>query len=254
MGNVLSIDWDFFFNNIEEFDWGHNEENAIFYEWVWQTRAFNRGMLTGKIAGDYIRPNIPDNFWQQIVQNVPKHLCICDSHSEMDRFLSYIGGKHRVVNFDMHHDFGYRTSNAKLDCGNWALMGMMKGRISEYNLIYPEWRKGSPETEEHLTLDRFLEKEVKIFYGPSAYKEFPEQFDAIFICRSSCWCPSWADKDFINFVQYWKKYKTLWRNKLCAEWTIRERKFDFELAKKMDLEAQKVLEQFRRQNEEKCIV
>ncbi len=41
--NILSIDWDYFFPDTSEYDWGHNE-NSIMLDFIWSTRCISRSL------------------------------------------------------------------------------------------------------------------------------------------------------------------------------------------------------------------
>lgn len=182
--DILSIDWDYFFPNAALYDWGVNEELPICYEKIWATRCFDKNLLSKKLMLDEYKPSIPRKFWN-IVTNKPK-IFVADSHA----FIWHILKQGSTVwNLDAHHDCEYSGIVDEVHCGNWALTGILSKLIAEYHVIYPKWRERTPEKKPS--------SEVVDF---SYSLPEPREYDAIFICRSSCWTPPWADYKFRKFV------------------------------------------------------
>jgi len=228
---ILSVDWDFFFPNIDGYDWGHHEESAFLYEAVWSIRAGNHDMF-GKhaLATDAVRPDPKKlrGFWQKACGGTTAFLAICESHKAMyewvtanQRAMSNLS----ITNYDSHHDFGYRKDNSKLDCGNWAKHLLQERRLKEYHVVYPEWRKDHPESFPT------TERPTSIRYG---MPDKTECYTGVFICRSSCWTPTWADKEWTKFIEYWKRSdRDVWDRKTYSPYVLGERKPDLEAAQKM---------------------
>jgi hypothetical protein len=235
--NLLSVDWDFFFPCADWYDWGHSENKALFLEWIWQVRSGNVHLQTGKLALDHFVPRERElsTFWNTVCPKT-NLLIIADSHSDIQIILQMGGWK--VWNFDAHHDirYGKREKNPKYRCDNWVDVGRRKKKIDEYNLIYPKWRKKDKET----IPEKFP---VNVFYGIP--DDLPE-FNAVFICRSSAWIPTWWDARWIKFIEYWKKKdRMLWDNKVSCEFALKVRSPNMEEARELAVEQIKQREQMK---------
>lgn len=217
---ILSVDWDYFFPNIDGFDWGMNEDNKFLYELVWHTRYDNKNIITKEKAKD-IKPTYNGKFWRDKVSDkFVRNIVITDSHKEIDYFIRPF---ETIYNFDAHHDAGYGHED-KLDCGNWAL----NENIEDYHVIYPFWRKESEEREPHILLNCHFEDEKDIFNA--------EDIDFVYVCRSSCWTPSWCDDHWLKFLEELKSVcPTAWENKLALDYALRARAFNAETAKAFDI-------------------
>lgn len=235
MMNLLSIDWDYFFPNISEYDWQMNEKMFLYYEFIWHIRWSNHNMRGTKKAKEsfIINNKLFDDFWGKVLNRneAMPILFIADTHTDIKRvFQIFKGSKFDIWNFDQHHDLGYSGSNQSLlDCGNWA--DHFKSRINQYNLVYPPWRKDKPEDIE-------FNKSINVYY--SIPSELPK-FDVLFICRSSPFTPSWYDYKWIEFIQYFEQFPIQWRTKVFAPYAIKARKFNLKEAKKYENEFKELL-------------
>lgn len=184
---VLSIDWDYFFPDPSWFDWSHNEESSLLYEMVWATRPGTHNLKTGARAVNAFVPDraLLDGFWDRTI--VPDHLIfklvIAESHKTLGEELLKMGLTYDITNFDQHHDMGY-DERPEMDCGNWAKHVLKACPGSTYRVVYPPWRKGEPEGSRKVPTSK------------------PRRVapDILFICRSSCWTPSWADEEWLKFT------------------------------------------------------
>jgi len=191
MRKILSIDWDYFFPNSEPYDWGTNEDNPVYRDVVWATRCFWLNPFTKREAIFEYLPTVPQDFWS-IVTNRPK-LYIADSHRDIWKLLQTFPGC-SVTNLDAHHDCGYQgILRDRVDCGNWGHHGrtFIAGKlISELHLCYPRWRLTEEEPAP-------VTDPTTVSYLPPE----PQDYDAVFLCRSSCWCPPWRDTDFKKLIE-----------------------------------------------------
>lgn len=187
---ILSIDWDYFFPDASGYDWGANEEQAVFYEAIWSLRISAVNLLTKEKAFDVFRPSIPEGFWK-IVTNEPT-IYVTDSHSDIYQLLQ-LEKHNEIYNIDAHHDCGYDWYSlyveGNLNCGNWGFIGHQEKLIKKFHQYYPLWRINNPEGPSAFEL-------TTINYGLPA----PQEYDQVFICRSSCWTPPWSDTQFSSFV------------------------------------------------------
>jgi len=224
---ILSVDWDYFFPCIDGFDWGHSENsfNQFYMEMSWPIRASNMDLFTREKAYDTIWPREEfRSFWDRTLKCPPRGIAIVESHSDIikvsDFWLNKGEGRHYcgVINYDAHHDTGYGGSQ-EIDCGNWAGEGLRRKLIQSYALHYPSWRKASPEGNLG---------ELKPYYEPDPE---PQKFDYVFICRSAAWTPSWADPEWLEFIEWWKEnHPGLWVKKVSLPYALKARSFDKKVA------------------------
>ena len=209
---ILSIDWDYFFPDPSNYDWGLNEGSteimkSVYDHIIWSHR-WNNIKVFGKNKGshkalDYYKPDLEKlkDFWEKIIIGEPKRIIIADSHLELYYIindLSSMGADIKeVVNIDAHHDYGYEQL-LEVDCGNWAYF--ITDIVEDYYLYYPEWRIQREE-------ECINSLEGIIYYGLPK----PDNYDLIFLCRSSGWTPPWSDNVFLYFIKKLRKYKA-WDN------------------------------------------
>lgn len=187
MINILSIDWDYFYPDSANYDWGARESD-YFYSFMWSLRVADVNLITQVPALKEYVPKVRKDFWQRMVSNKPI-LYVTDSHKDI---VDVITEESIVTNLDAHHDFGYKEYK-ELGCDNWANLLMKSGLIKEYHLIYPAWRQSEDESENFSTIKS---KITSVSY------QLPKKqdYDIIFICRSGAWTPPWHDKLFFQFV------------------------------------------------------
>lgn len=222
--NVVTIDWDYFFPNIDAFDWGHSEHNAFFYEIIWSTRPNNRS-LSGSNVGqraidvvhihqkrlDYIKGLIEE--WNPFLIYVAEsHKLAYDVCSQLDL------RKIDLWNLDAHHDTGYKGSTKSASCENWVTCLRQEKRLKSYNLIYPEWRKDAPEGKPKIKTA--IQYDLPKIPSPQA----------LFICRSPAWTPSWADHEWIAFLKLIQEKTTF---QVLQDLIWRERQPTLEQAKQL---------------------
>jgi len=182
---ILSIDWDYFFPDAKEMDWGANEKDYIFQDVIWYARAGGVWHDGSSILKTF-SPTIPENFWS-IVEGKPL-IATAESHEDIKHVLK-LCAPHEVDNLDAHHDYGYEN-DCDLNCGNWAYMfSKIRKKISRYRLYYPEWRKDSKE----LNID-----DIGIDYTYGLPE--PTDYDIVFLCRSGAWTPPWSDDKLMQFI------------------------------------------------------
>jgi hypothetical protein len=245
---VLSIDWDYFFPCVADFDWGH-QENRLFQEFIWPIRTGSRNIFTGENALDVVQPDLQSisTFWEKVVP-FPQHarsLIITESHLDLYRFLDGFTKNCTVYNFDQHHDIYYGDSLPKKpECGSWVGQGIVRGIIRHCTLVYPAWRRNNPEGN-HMPLDL----PTKERFGWHHQYEIPMMsdvvWDVVFVCRSSAWTPSWSDNHWMNFVGWWRKANyRLWRERLTLDFVRKNRKPNMKDALIMRDKANKMLRHF----------
>jgi len=243
---VLSVDWDYFFPDQDVYDWGHTEASGLFYEFLWTTRPHARDICKpdAPLAIDTMWPSGHEDFWAGgplARGHQPKKLFLAESHRSM---LDFVKGRRNLVihNIDAHHDLGYGEGDdgsLEPDCGNWAATLIRQGRVAEYHQHYPTWRKQYPESQPRFaqaTFDHSL---------PSGLRP-----DLVFACRSSCWCPPWADKDWMAFAA--TAGIACHRASLQAvQYVMKPRSFDETVARQVALEMMKIESKMMQMNASK---
>jgi len=244
VARVLSVDWDYFFPDVYWFDWSQKEESMVFLEYLWPLRYGNVHMKTGEEAKDIVKPDqkLLKNFWQRACPLEPSmHLCIAESHKDILMVLENFfesSVKFSIWNFDQHHDAGYDME--KLNCDNWVRHLRENKRLFGYTVIYPPWRRESPEDGE----PNFVHQ---VFYEiPTMI--YPRKFEIVFTCRSSGWTPSWCDDEWIKFIEYWKRYDYLWETKSSAPYALKKRPFDYKKAEENLKKEREIIRQVRENN------
>lgn len=217
--NIISVDWDYWFANTLDFDWGHRE-TMFFVEPIWSIRAGCTGIMSGKRALDVMRPRREfQHFWNQFDDLSTVHLVIAESHLTILELLRQCDVKDaKIWNFDAHHDLGYGMH--EINCGNWAKAAFDEGRLADYRLVYPQWRLREPEHEKEIPVPDGLEFEY--YYEPP---HIDEKIDVVFICRSGSWTPTWSDASWMRFIGYFKTtYPLIWQTKQHIELALKRRK------------------------------
>lgn len=235
--NILSIDWDYFFPDNFVFDWQFQDNNKIYCETLWPIRWSNRNIFDHTIiAKDVYHPDLQllNGFLDKILINsYPSVLVISDTHVDIKILIDNFP-KSNIYNFDQHHDVYYQDHPIKidrqLDCGNWV--SCLSTQIKSYHLFYPSWRESTPEESDNNYID-------SISYS---IPENPPVFDAVFICRSSPWTPSWSDHKWIEFIEYFKtNHPILWNRKLALDYVLKPRPFNQEEADRYEQQNQEAI-------------
>lgn len=215
---VLTVDWDYFFSDVEQFDWGHRESH-LFMDILWPARYFDRSLATGQYAHKLVKPSESRlaSFWDKVLLSPPPALAITESHGSLFTILKVLQRVTpwkalHVTNFDQHHDTGYENDYDELDCGNWVRHCDQKLKLEYYKLMYPGWRANTPESILHPTLDY---ANVQVTFGwPQSYM-IANRYDLVHVCRSSAWTPSWHDGDWLRFIHK-LDHLSCWKDKILS--------------------------------------
>ncbi|MET8816450.1 hypothetical protein ABZW47_31175 [Streptomyces sp. NPDC004549] len=214
-GRLLVVDFDFFFHNpregvsaphrgdLELYDWAH-AENHMLCEVIWPFRA--EGFLRAGI--DVPRCEGYEDFWQRFTFTSDRPpLFYADSNLYAGRLtpahFALSGPKatawQEIHLFDAHHDSGYihDSGPASLEewreqgtfsCEDWMLVHHDKG--SRLTLTYPAWRPGGESHPPMIPLSTTVDDGADV----------TTPFDAVFLCRSGAWVPSWCDDQFTQML------------------------------------------------------
>jgi len=234
MSTVISVDWDFFTPHgmYEEitfsdgttmpgmlvFDWQMSERRAPEFErMLWETRCANFKRW-GLDIQEMMKPKLSAlDFCTEISIRMNGAMLPAwrgDSHAWagiLVRDLAEQFGPLDVINFDAHHDLGYRAqplddfkSHGNLHCDTWALAGLQQGCIQNYMVVYPDWL-GRNEWPGIKPWYRKFKRQIQVCNWSEWLDETDEIEDpqAGFFCRSSSWTPPWLDENFIELVEEW---------------------------------------------------
>jgi hypothetical protein len=211
--DLLVVDWDFFFpsptaggplgDHPELFAWPVAED-AMHVEAIWlkRLRAFEAAGVQLPRCEGY------EGFWDRFTIAAGAKVFYADSNAWASQvFPSNLGGAgpwRSVHLYDAHHDCGYKPNDRsfedwkagvlsgakRISAENWLLAHYWNG--SQVFVHFPSWRESMTRPTEQplipvrMRIDRRLTPEVT--------------FDAIFLCRSGGWVPSWCDDQFAEFL------------------------------------------------------
>ena len=213
--NILSVDFDYWFPEKIEYDWGH-QESPFFIESIWSFRAAQM-LVDGndpRTSPKYLDKPYPfdfRNFLKEKGWTFKKRfqVFLAESHASAYHALSELSGDLTIYHIDAHHDFGYNRNLADVDCGNWLYHLAKDCSVRDINLVYPLWREnqymnsdgdaGNPEMPHQETLDTMKHLTGKMPHITYGLNSLPNdvKVDVVFICRSGAWVPPWLDEDFL---------------------------------------------------------
>lgn len=229
--NILSVDFDFFFPDSKQFDWGMSENNRKLNEMLWHIRYWEKSILSEKYAKDSYtvdKKRMSRFFENSLSKTEDPSIFVFDSHADIANILQSLNEKPIIYNFDQHHDCGYscdEEDDKKLNCGNWVKK--CKQYIEEYILIYPLWRLESKE-------EFFSHVPDVILYDTQFdMRNRLPMFDILFVCKSSAWVPSWEEvswKTFLYTLSY--MFPNQYRLMSYDKYAIENRYFDIKIAEK----------------------
>ncbi|MEU6406248.1 hypothetical protein [Streptomyces sp. NPDC046985] len=213
-GRLLVVDFDFFFHNPFEglpaphrghqglYDWAHGENHWL-REAVWPVRAesfLQAGIEPPRCEGY-------ERFWERFSFTSDTPLFYADSNLHAGRltprhyalFDVEVTAWRDVHLFDAHHDSGYPHEHGpasfkewaelgEFSCEDWMLVHYAKG--SRLALTYPAWR---PHGDSHPPM-------IPLHTAVDDGGAVSAPFDAVFLCRSGSWVPSWCDQQFTELL------------------------------------------------------
>lgn len=200
----LSIDWDFFFPNIHNYDLACKEAK-IYFDTIWYARVQLQ---------DELIPSGHKTFWGRLasIGMLPPNLIVTESHA-LDYVVQGMVDYDRLIIFDQHLDL-YPIKEDSVTCENWLLWTLLererKGKTPEVIVVIPNWANPG-NLEFNLCDDSILEHFNKIKFMHFGELErsidsFKQRIQTSFLCRSGAWCPPWADKEFARFLSSAKRY------------------------------------------------
>ncbi|MFE8975789.1 hypothetical protein ACFYM7_20490 [Streptomyces cyaneofuscatus] len=213
---LLVVDFDFFFHNPLQGAEAAHRGDPLLYDWAHAEAPFLQEDIWTYRAEDFIQAGIEpprceglDGFWDRFTFAHPQPpFFYADSnlHAGAVTPAHYaLPGEaatawQEVHLFDAHHDSGYPHDNGPTtfeewseeeaySCEDWMLVHHAQG--TRLTLTYPTWR---PEGESHPPI-------VPLTVSVDDHTAVPGTFDAVFLCRSGAWVPSWCDDQFTQLLQ-----------------------------------------------------
>lgn len=215
-GRLLVVDFDFFFHNPLQgaqaphrgdpllYDWAH-ADNRFLRETVWAFRVepfLDAGAELPRCE-DY------EGFWDRFTfTSASPPMFYADSNVYAGRltpahyglFDCRVTTWQEVHLFDAHHDSGYPQEDGPQDfeqwwargtasCEDWMLTHHARGTRLAHT--YPAWR---PDPNEPAPM-------VPVLTAVDDRTRVPDTFDAVFLCRSGAWVPSWCDDQFTELLK-----------------------------------------------------
>lgn len=165
-------------------------------DFIWHARAAEF------IAMDFALPQtsgLEVNFWKRFSFSKDAKLYHANSNSQAMSIPESRRIK-QVWLYDAHHDCGYLGpkesvhkvfQNKNVTCEDWMIgYGRIYG--AELHMRYPKWRSYAMTAEPTpaVTVDRAVDDERKL----------KVKFDAVFVCKSESWVPSWLDEYYYKFI------------------------------------------------------
>jgi hypothetical protein len=215
---LVTVDWDFFVPENPNWDMGH-EENLLFLNFMWKTRAglFDMIKTTGLEKG----------FWERtgLKAKAGDYTYVSDSHLFAYGLLK---GIDNVVLVDAHHDC-WKEGGKNVYCHNWLRLWLEKNKKNRATWVCPEWAAGN------FTLPADMDRVTVVHEMPDVSKMNVRD---VHICRSGCWTAPWLDKQFIEFVEdrggwevplqvdAWNPLKERWSQKDFQEMRDQQQKVD----------------------------
>lgn len=240
-GRLLVVDFDYFFPtptmaadqaDLSLYDWG-SRESSFYVGPAWYFRAvgfLTRGRPLPRCDEGYER------FWDRFeLSTAAEPIIAADSNGYAGCTWPSTFGKaadawSQVWLFDAHHDcYGAELNDAAwqrkstFGCATWMRVHHDAG--SMLHVRYPRWRADPDgrlvdcENPPAVPVDRRIDDENPI----------PEPFDAVMVCRSGAWVPSWCDDQFEAFLAA-APIETLW---IDEQTRLHERDFDEQLARRL---------------------
>ncbi|MGW3390742.1 hypothetical protein [Streptomyces cinereoruber] len=214
-GRLLVVDFDFFFHNPYEGSSAPHRGDAVLYDWAHAENEMLRETVWPFRAEEFLRAGIEpprceghENFWERFTftSDTPP-LFFADSNLYAGRltprhyalFDLEITAWQDVHLFDAHHDSGYPHQHGpasfkeweewgEFSCEDWMLVHHAKG--SRLALTYPAWR---PNGDSHPPM-------IPLHTTVDDGEPVTTPFDAVFLCRSGSWVPSWCDDQFTELL------------------------------------------------------
>ena len=201
MKRFLSIDWDYYvdatdFQRYTMFPDGGNENlPASLRDYIWDTYYANPELeKLGVLPIEF-------KYLLHYCRQFKGKALVADSHKHIFNFIMENTDPDEyfeVYNIDFHHDlYDFQTSGGeRVNCGNWATELRKERPKMSYKWIH---RKDSDCYQN----DEVVDAELMTFsaFSVEFLRGIADDFDYLFLCRSSVWSPPHLDKKFVRAVK-----------------------------------------------------
>ena len=209
MKNILTIDWDYFFNAdfdtrdkifLQGEDYAQSEVDPEY-----QLQSWAKMYLSHPELGEVTVKSDEYNTMVDFLTKYTGDYSISEGHEKViDEILRITSPDEEicVYNIDFHHDlYAYETGSQKYDCSNWVLALKELRPNLKYIWVYDETSQFSALYSENAIHDNeFSEamlfnslcKRFNIIYTP---------IDLVHLCKSELWSPPHLDHYFISLVE-----------------------------------------------------
>lgn len=231
---ALSIDIDFFFRELYEWDFGHGEDNGIFSsEVIWDYRYSVFDLLKESNVEKYADCLPADLFLNMIEKGFEfKNVFIGAGYSHKNAYDFFKPFDFdTIINLDAHHDC---LAGEKLHCGNWVL------KLLQYN----------PKILYHWVYPKFLNATFGIKAPGEVFEKLPfkdlgrraGQVVAIYIAQSPAWTPPHFDPYFFLLIEIAKMFSG------------RKEFFDYKFVKRSSYSKKKIMKLFKDGQKQKKVI
>ncbi|QCX77279.1 hypothetical protein C9F11_18135 [Streptomyces sp. YIM 121038] len=207
--HLLCVDWDFFFptptagaalsEHSRLYAWPIAEDvHHVEVIWLQRIRRFHEAGVQLPRCHGY------EGFWNRFTIAPAAPVWYADSNAWAAQvFPSDIGGEGSWASvhlYDAHHDCGYRRNTAtfeewkqrgRISAEDWMLAHHWAG--SRLFVHFPPWRESMARPTEEPVIP--VNMNIDDGEAPTV------TFDAVFVCRSGAWVPSWCDRQFTEFIE-----------------------------------------------------
>ena len=177
----------------------------------------------------------------RIASNAPVYVTESNSWGASEMF----DGFDHITLYDAHHDSGYDDEVVKrlfdtgaLGCGEWMVGHALRGVKLEMH--YPTWKKDAFDYEP--------KPQVPVNRSFDTGKHDRRVYDAVYVCRSGAWTPTWEDE---NFNKFWSSIPgSIVDPKLFDDgFAIKPRGFDMDEVTEMAIADKAAMEELASLNE-----
>jgi len=199
IGQVLSIDWDYFINaTTNERAWlfpdGGNENLTPYVEnIIWASRycqTVTKKFKYKSIEEIGIKEHEVEILKEILKQNSEANSLACLSHKHIYAYLNAYKMKYdafNIINIDYHHDMYHIGED--VNCGNWVNKLHADGLIEDFTWINQKDSCG-------------IKKPFRLKTTFDIKKACNKEYDLIFICRSDMWSPPHLDVEFHKVLKH----------------------------------------------------
>lgn len=201
---ALTVDVDFFFRELFEWDFGYSEDDSVFAsDVVWGYRYSAFDLLKESDVEKYA-DCIPSELFIKLLTRGFKFrdASIGAGHSHKFAYDFFKPFDFDVlINLDAHHDCFASDKKGSLHCGNWVLKLLQSKPEVLYHWVYPAFLKKTfgikapKEVSKKLSLKELLEENKN-----------EAQVVAIYIAQSPVWTPPHFDPYFFQLIEMAKMF------------------------------------------------